>query len=121
MGHAALFPPLLQKSPTLLRRVLVREFGGQGKARRGGEGVVTLAEQEGMAERNRDVEADRQTDRLRRHRRALRRMHIYSPIIRNLVDRVAEIYTPAPIRYSASQRCSFVQILESLIFLGRWG
>ncbi len=61
-----------------------------------------LAVQEGMAERNRDFEADRQTGRLRRHRRPLRPMHRHSPIIRNLVDRVADIYTPAPIRYSSS-------------------
>ncbi len=57
-----------------------------------------LAVQEGMAERDRDVEADRQKDRLRRHRRPLRPMHIHTPIFRNLFGRGADIYTPASIR-----------------------
>ncbi len=57
-----------------------------------------LAVQEGMAERNRDVEANRQTDRLRRHRRPLRPMHIHSPIFRTLFERIVDIYTPASIR-----------------------
>ncbi len=79
---------------------------GQGPGESGAVGnrraIALLFAREGAKVSCADHHLDSAEETVRLRRRPLRPMQLHSPIIRNLVDRIADIYTPAPIRYSSS-------------------